>query len=351
MANVPTAAPPARRVGLREIAQAADVSLMTVSLALHNSPKISSATRRRVRAVADKLGYQPDPELSRLMNRLRSSRVGQRSTVIGLLDLRSRLHVPQHPYNLLLRQGIAARAKQLGFGLDEFLLQGYSSDVRSLLRVIRQRGITGVIMLPAEKPLTFPRSANWEGISIVSATTSVLYPRFHRVAPNQLHNLLTLLDTLAARGYQRIGLVISDDFEERSAHYHSLVFTARGHAERILILTAADSWEAHATRLRAWNALHQPDIIIAQNPEPIPKLLGGGLPTAMASVPPLISLSTRNDKLFPFQDELPHSIGASAVDLLAGMMANHETGIPQHPRVTTIDGVFRAGKWGQRQPV
>jgi LacI family transcriptional regulator len=55
---------------LGDIARALDVSLMTVSLALRNSPKVSKATRLKVRRMADKLGYRPDPEIARLMTRL-----------------------------------------------------------------------------------------------------------------------------------------------------------------------------------------------------------------------------------------------------------------------------------------
>ena len=67
-------APTPGRIGLRQIAEAAGVCLMTVSLSLRDSPKISVATRERVCRLAGQLGYRPDPELSRLMKHLRSSR-------------------------------------------------------------------------------------------------------------------------------------------------------------------------------------------------------------------------------------------------------------------------------------
>ena len=50
---------------------------MTVSLALRDSPKISAVTRERIRKIALQLGYQPDPELSRLLKHLRLSRTAQ----------------------------------------------------------------------------------------------------------------------------------------------------------------------------------------------------------------------------------------------------------------------------------
>jgi hypothetical protein len=146
-----------------------------------------------------------------------------------------------------------------------------------------------------------------------------------------------------------MGLVITANFEERSAHTYSLVFAARGHGDRILIVPAMESVETQASgQFREWLASRQPDLIVAQDPQPIARLLATSVASEATRLP-LVSLSTRSDNLFPFQDELPDSIGGSAVDLLAGMMANHETGIPLHPRVTTIDGVFCAGRLALRR--
>lgn len=65
------------RVSLREVAAAAKVCVMTVSLALRDNPRISEATRARIKRLAAELGYHPDPELSRLMNHLRASRTAR----------------------------------------------------------------------------------------------------------------------------------------------------------------------------------------------------------------------------------------------------------------------------------
>ncbi len=49
-----------RRITLREVAIAAGVSVATVSRALNSDPQISQATRERVAATAEALGYIPD---------------------------------------------------------------------------------------------------------------------------------------------------------------------------------------------------------------------------------------------------------------------------------------------------
>ena len=47
-------------VRLKDIAEQAGVSIMTVSKVLHDAPDISAATKARVRALAHQMGYVPD---------------------------------------------------------------------------------------------------------------------------------------------------------------------------------------------------------------------------------------------------------------------------------------------------
>lgn len=56
-------------VRLKEIAQAAGVSVMTVSKALRDKPDLAPATKARIRALADHMGYVPDISASGLRNR------------------------------------------------------------------------------------------------------------------------------------------------------------------------------------------------------------------------------------------------------------------------------------------
>src|ERR1051325_9261392 len=69
---------------MQRIADAAGVSRMTVSLALRNHPRISAATRERIRQVAERLGYHPDPEVSKLMAYLRRAKPAKHARVLGL---------------------------------------------------------------------------------------------------------------------------------------------------------------------------------------------------------------------------------------------------------------------------
>ncbi|HCQ85449.1 MAG TPA: LacI family transcriptional regulator, partial [Verrucomicrobiales bacterium] len=47
-------------IRLKDIAQAGNVSVMTVSKVMRDAPDISASTKARIRRLADEMGYVPD---------------------------------------------------------------------------------------------------------------------------------------------------------------------------------------------------------------------------------------------------------------------------------------------------
>jgi len=316
---------------------------MTASLALRHSPTISEPTRARVRAAAQRLGYRPDPEIARLMGRLRASRLRGDSVVVALIDLQTETKPIDHPYVVRLRDGARSRLDALGYGCTILRLRDYGDDAAALLRVVRSRGITGCILLPSNVPVTFASALAWDGLSVLAATTSVVSPRFHRVVPNSLFNAMTLIETMYARGYRKIGAILSESLEQRTAHHYSLALTWHGHRSRLLVLPDEDDAGKDVPRIAAWLRRHQVDVLFAQNADIVRRALRAGRMGAGRNQVGLLSLSTIDETGIACQDERPECIGESAANLLAGMMQNNETGVPDYSRVTTVDGVFVDG--------
>ena len=312
---------------------------MTVSLSLRDSPTISAQTRARIRGIADKLGYRPDPEIARLMGRLRPSRVTQQGVVIAMLDLQSDKIADEHPYNARLRKGIEKQVDHLGYGSTLLRLRDYDGSAAKLMRVIRNRGIVGCILLPSNEPVKLDARVKWDGISVVAATSSVLAPRFHGVVPNQIHNSMVLVEDLHRRGYRQIGMILTESLEQRTAHHYSLTLTWHGHRDQILILPDNIPTEESVARISQWLDQHEVDVVLAQD-APITEQAIRHKRRGKRNIG-LVSLSTIDLPGIAYQDERPEYIGESAVSLLAGMMHNNENGIPKHPRVTTVDGRFQ----------
>lgn len=58
-----------KRITIRDVAQAAGVSISTVHQALNDKPGVSQATREQIRRLSEELGYQPNPMASGLKRR------------------------------------------------------------------------------------------------------------------------------------------------------------------------------------------------------------------------------------------------------------------------------------------
>ena len=71
-----------RHVGIRDVARTAGVSITTVSHALNEKGGVSAETRARVRAVAEELGYRPDPR----GRQLASGRTGLVALTVSMPD-------------------------------------------------------------------------------------------------------------------------------------------------------------------------------------------------------------------------------------------------------------------------
>lgn len=327
-----------RRVGLRAVAEAANVCLQTASLALRNSPRLSAQTRERVRVIAQNLGYRPDPEISRLMSRLRPSRKLRASVVIAMIDLHRDPQRKLHPYDAGVRKGVEVRATALGFGVSLFRLSDYRGQLRQMLRVIHHRGITGAVLLPSTEPIALEANLGWEGISVIAATTTVTAPQFHQVVPNHTHNIMALIEHLRLRGRPRIAAIFNESLDRRTHHAYSIALAWHGHRDRIMVLPDAMEEALAVAKTAAWLQQHRPDVIIGG--DFMMRLLQWEKLSPMLGEIEVVALTSQLGGTTAYLDQRPSLIGACAVSLLTGMMHNNETGIPSDPQATAIRGVL-----------
>lgn len=142
-----------RRITFQDIAKAAGVDKSTVSLSLSGHPRIPAATRERVRVVAEKLGYAPDPALASLAAlRWRGGSRERQGLMLAFVGDDMRKAEPELRACLA---GVRRQAALLGYGVEVFSLADYPS-VSALSRVVRQRNLRGMVIgqsrrdLPAE---------------------------------------------------------------------------------------------------------------------------------------------------------------------------------------------------------
>lgn len=331
--------PAKARVGLRDVAHAARVCVMTVSLALRDNPRISEPTRHRIKRIASDLGYHPDPELSRLMNHLRVSRTARGRTSVAVIDFFPTADYPENAYNRNVRLGALQRATELGFSLTTFHGADYNHNLRNLLKVVRARGLEGALLMPSVVPLTLDLGVNWNGLSVVTTSKSILAPRFHCVVPNHFGNMMRLIETMHEMGWSRVCAVFDEYFNERTGQGFAAAVKWHGHAPLTLIVPQTLSGGQRAELVADWIARHRPNAVFAQS-DAVPQ----ALPLLKKIRPRIdlqfVGLGSHNFNGQSYLDERADLVGSAAIDLLAGMMYYHETGIPAHSRTTSIDGAL-----------
>jgi LacI family transcriptional regulator len=123
----------AQRVTMSDVADAAGVSLMTVSRVVNNKGEIRPETRQRVQEVIERLGYRPSG--------IARSLAGGQTYTIGLV-------VPDiaNPYFSGMAHGVASVANVEGFGVLLCDCEEDTSLELTMLDVLDEKRVDGVIV-------------------------------------------------------------------------------------------------------------------------------------------------------------------------------------------------------------
>ncbi len=325
----------------RTIAREANVSNVTVSLALRNHPSIPESTRARIREIAETQGYRPDPKLNELMHHLRTHRNQKFSSNLAALRLRPERETH---YNSRVLAGVAEQARRYGYSLEVIDLDKPSLPPRRLRKILYSRGIEGVVLLPME-PVDLSDLVDWSAYSVVATSHSILKPRFHSVVPNQFSNMLRLCERLAAVGEKRIGIVMTVVQELKVNHRFTgaYLWNTMMKGWPLIPPLIVDSGELKREVLMKWIEKHDPRVVIT-------------FQKVMEAVNTQLPASVRNRILWARTGVDPgakdqwgilenaEEIGRAAMDVLVGMIHRGYRGIPETPRCTEIEGTVRLNR-------
>ena len=335
--------PPGRRVTQRDIARQVGVSHVAVSLALRRDSRISPTLTRRIRDVAEKLGYSPDPTLLVLNNyRLTAKARPIRATLAWISpEIPSGEAVGDEA--ALRWQGAREIAEQNGYHLDPF-----GSDLRAgaLQRVLDTRGIQGALLAPPPggTETSFPALA-WHRCPAVGLGRLPSGLRAHLVSGADAANAALAADRVHDRGYRRPGFV-STLRSARQTRFLAGFLQARA-------LRAGDVDDPPPLLLRetgpvsdlqaldAWLERHRPDAILTDLPQLRGLLtqLGVAVPRDLA----LAALGVHGGAAEAGIDQNPREIGATACETLIGLIRQGARGLPAHPREILVGGAWVDG--------
>jgi LacI family transcriptional regulator len=333
-----------KRVTLSDLAAASGFTATTVSLALRNHPRISEATSAKIKALADELGYKPDPLLSKLMTHLHSAQKQERHEVIAWLTGYSQALAREEQFLREVRAGAGERAERYGYRLEDFSLREKGMNATRMSRILYNRGIVGLVVAPLREGLKH-LSLDWSPFAASTFGYSLMRPKLHRAAPHQFANMMDLLRQLRHLGYSRPGFLTSEELDKRVGQTWRGAFLAFQHSlpvkERVPSLVLKSPSPAPTLK---WFSRYKPDVIVSDRHD-----VRGWLEDAGHRVPRDVGLASPSlsgqtlDQEFSGMDEFPVQIGAATVDLVVAQINRNEQGIPAFPRVMLIEGVWKPG--------
>ncbi len=334
---------------LKDVAAAAGVSVMAVSLALRNHTSLPLSTRTRIQNIAAEIGYRPDPNISLLMERVRGKKPSRAGTVLAYLTAYERRRGwKASPTQRDYHAGAARRAHELGYQLEEFWLREPSMTEGRLSRILRNRGIEGAIIAPLETPGELFVGFEWQHFSVVELGYSLRRPVLHRCCNQQFQSMMLLLERMVHAGYRRLGLALGPGQDERANHhwraayFTTLSFLPKKFVRNLPVLFGEEhGWSRQV--FSEWLQRAKPDVVVTVGTD-----AQDWLKELKVRVPEEVALANVDiNELMPGVTGINQNallVGASSVDLLLSLIRTGERGLPTTPRTLMVDGGFVQGR-------
>lgn len=185
-----------RQVSIKDIARAAGVSYSTVSRALNDSSLISDDVRRRVRSLAQEMGYTPNG-LAQSLHSRRTNSIGVIITTIG------------DPFFVDVVQGVDDVARQTG---NSVFLATSNNDPDEEIRIIEtfdRRRVDGVIVAASRVGDEYANRLEQIHIPVILVNNQAVgaYRNLYSVAVDDYNGACQAVQHLLELGHRRIGYI------------------------------------------------------------------------------------------------------------------------------------------------
>ncbi|QYY37284.1 LacI family DNA-binding transcriptional regulator [Ruficoccus sp. ZRK36] len=343
-------------VSLGDIAKAANVSRMTVSMALRNHPAIRLEVRRKIAKIANELGYIPDARMAHRMEKVRESKKREYVPIAWIDQNEEEGLWRSRPCLSPYLNGAKEQCEQLGYQLQEFRLKDVGMSTRRLSQILFNRGIQGIIVAPPNSVFMTSLDLNWDRYAAVTFGKSLATPRLHCVVQDIYYNMMLSLRLLHRVGYRRIGVLLQAQANRRSRHlqqaavgyFHSTlpkeeIVPPLEHDYEHIIGGEHDYTRVVGEKFPDWLKKYRPDVIVGEDSRLIEWLGKEGyrVPEDIG----VVHLSLDDDCLdWAGIFSKKHKIGAAAANTVISLVQNHQFGPPEDPMEITIQGLSQSGK-------
>lgn len=340
-------------MNIRDLAKRAGVSRTTVSRALNNAPDVSSATKERIRKLAEELGYQANPMVTALMASVRRKRIRENRSILAIVPppFQKSKWGTGHYAHQLYRNGVETRARHLGFQVEEFSVSHCGNSYQQLSRMLYHRGIHAVL-IPSIDTVGYPEDyqydLDWDRFFVAGIGYSISKPTgADRAVMSHYGSASLALQEIKKRGYRRIGFGTRKSISARIADRWLaayLIFQKNHPHLSDLPYFEFEYGEGEEDKFDRWFDTYRPDAILGERY--FMKLMekrGVRIPwdAAFALMDWLPCFPDSLEKAGI--DQRFESVGAAAVDMIAGKINRGERGLSPHPSVLKILGQWVEG--------
>lgn len=344
-----------RRVTIRDIAEATGCHFTTVGLALKNSPKIKAATREKIQAAAERLGYRPDPMVTALNAYRHAKRVPHFQAVLAWINnWPNRGHLTRIPSFREYYRGVCDRAAKLGYIVEEFWTHEPGMNLDRLTNILLARNVQALLLAPQPRSQT-ELPIDYSKFSVICFGYSMQPAKLHVVTNHHFHSMNLMVTKLLELGYRRLGLCVGVEWDRKVEHawLGGLMLAQSVYPDLEPIPPFYGETGRHKEQ-REWIEKHRPDVIISYDlvVRDI-RAIGYRVPEDLGFAS--LDLDPLNAEISGV-DENNFLIGQKAVDLLVDMIHRGERGVPPIPVRTLVESTWIPGSTlkdlnkGKRKP-
>lgn len=350
-----------RRVTLADVAERAGVHVTTVSLAMRNHPRLPESTKSRIKALAEEMGYTPDPMMRALVAyRTQRSKPLHPPTLAYLTNWSTRWGWKRTTAHPEFYSGACKKARDLGYKLDHFWLREPGLTQARLSGILKARGITGLIVASHGREMGDALQLDWPNFSAVKIDYFPHQPLLHNVTNHQCDIVRLAVQRVVEKGYRRIGMVMHRGWDHAVDHYWTAGFLCeqqhQDEEDRVPahIFPAPHPVEAwfnehdapvavDVKSFQTWYESHRPEVIVTKLDfvQPALRALGLRVPKDVALVDLFLEAT---DGAVAGVRQNHETVGELAVELLAGQLQHNKYGVPEIPTTTFVEGTWFDGK-------
>ena len=244
-------------VSLKDVAEKAGVSVATASRALADHPRISEATKARVRRVAQELGYTPSA-IARSLVRRETRTLGVITTTVT------------DPYAAEVVRAVEDAAEAAGYTLLLVASHGIPRREVAGIRMLHERRVDAIIVVSSRGADLYDDVLNTLDVPLILINGTFPHPNVRSVRADNRQGMRLATEYLLDLGYRRIayigGPVQGRSARERMEGYLEALEAAGVPFDPNRVFSGQGRPEDGRRALRAmWELSPRPDAVVCYN--------------------------------------------------------------------------------------